>query len=120
MKNFIRAMKFAWPYRFRLLFSVVFAAAAAVFWSLNFTAIYPVLKIRGSEQTLKQGIDTEIEQTKKDITKLRGQIALKNEVQQKYKSRAKRNDRKTRALSRDRAKRKPRREVARHTLYRMQ
>src|ERR1700716_2611934 len=57
MKNFLRALRFAWPYRGRLLLSCVAAILAAVFWSLNFTAIYPVLKILGSEKNLQQWVD---------------------------------------------------------------
>src|SRR5438477_468277 len=47
MKNFLRALRCAWPYRVRLGVSVVCAILAAIFWGLNFTAIYPVLKVIG-------------------------------------------------------------------------
>lgn len=67
MKNFLRALRFAWTYRTRLVVSVVCAIAAAAFWSLNFTAIYPVLKIVGSDQNLQQWINSEIERTQKQI-----------------------------------------------------
>jgi subfamily B ATP-binding cassette protein MsbA len=60
MKNFLRALRFAWPYRWRLLLSFVCAVLAAIFWSLNFTAIYPVLKIIGSDQNLQQWVDESI------------------------------------------------------------
>jgi ATP-binding cassette, subfamily B, bacterial MsbA len=53
MKNFLRALKFAWPYRYRVLVSVVCALFAAVLWGLNFTAIYPVLKMLGGEDNLQ-------------------------------------------------------------------
>src|SRR5579884_1047744 len=60
MKNFLRALRCAWPYRVRLGVSVFCAVLAAVFWGLNFTAIYPVLKIIGSDKNLQQWCDTEI------------------------------------------------------------
>lgn len=60
MKNFVRALRFAWPYRYRFLISVVCAALAAVFFSLNFTAIYPVLKILGSGQNLQEWVNGSI------------------------------------------------------------
>src|SRR5262245_38651475 len=41
MKNFARALRHAWPYRGRLLISVVCALMAAVLWGGNFTSIYP-------------------------------------------------------------------------------
>src|SRR5436309_783966 len=61
MKNFLRAVRCAWPYRVRLGVSVLCAVLAAVFWGLNFTAIYPVLKVIGSNQNLQQWADAEIE-----------------------------------------------------------
>src|SRR5262249_38658585 len=60
MKNFLRALRCAWPYRIRLGVSVLCAVLAAVFWGLNFTAIYPVLKIIGSDKNPQQWIDGEI------------------------------------------------------------
>jgi len=56
MKNFLRALRFAWTYRSRVVLSVACALMAAVFWSMNFTAIYPVLKILGSEQNMQQWV----------------------------------------------------------------
>ena len=75
MKNFLRAVRCAWPYRVRLGVSVLCAVLAAVFWGLNFTAIYPVLKIIGSDKNLQQWADGEIERVKKDITKLENQLS---------------------------------------------
>jgi ATP-binding cassette subfamily B protein/subfamily B ATP-binding cassette protein MsbA len=68
MKNFLRALRFAWNYRIRLAISVLCALAAAACWSLNFTAIYPVLKIIGSEQNLHDWVETEIGKTQKQVT----------------------------------------------------
>jgi ATP-binding cassette, subfamily B, bacterial MsbA len=53
MRNFLRALKFCWPYRYRIALSVLFALLAAVLWGLNFTAIYPVLKILGGTSNLQ-------------------------------------------------------------------
>ena len=49
----LRALRYCWPYRHRMVLSVVCALLAAVLWGLNFTAIYPVLKILGSDQNLQ-------------------------------------------------------------------
>ena len=67
MKNFLRAVRGAWPYRGRLLISIICAVFAAVLWSLNFTAIYPVLKILGNDQNLHEWIDEEVRKTNKDM-----------------------------------------------------
>ena len=37
MKNFLRALRHAWPYRRRFAVSVFCAAFAAMLWGLNFT-----------------------------------------------------------------------------------
>src|SRR5882672_7044168 len=60
MKNFLRAMRFAWPYRWRIFISVACALLAAAFWALNFTAIYPVLTILSTEKNLQTWVDDQI------------------------------------------------------------
>lgn len=67
MKNFVRALRFCWPYRHRLTLSVICALAAAVFWGLNFTAIYPVLKILGNDQNLQDWVNERIDDVQKRI-----------------------------------------------------
>jgi ATP-binding cassette subfamily B protein/subfamily B ATP-binding cassette protein MsbA len=48
MKNFLRALRCAWPYRGRLLASLACALVAAGLWGISFTAIAPVLRILGT------------------------------------------------------------------------
>src|SRR5262245_39814093 len=74
MKNFLRALRCAWPYRGRLLLSIACALLAAVLWGLNFTAIYPVLKIIGSHQTLQDWVGGKLDETQKEIDKLQARI----------------------------------------------
>src|SRR5437588_6489394 len=74
MKNFLRALRCAWPYRVRLGVSVFCALMAAVFWGLNFTAIYPILKIIGSDMNLQQWVDSEIKRTQKELEPLQGKV----------------------------------------------
>jgi subfamily B ATP-binding cassette protein MsbA len=45
MKNFLRGLRCTWPYRRRLILSVIFALLAAGLWGLNLSVIYPVLKL---------------------------------------------------------------------------
>lgn len=77
MKNFLRALKHAWPYKYRLAFSIFCAFAAALLWGLNFTSVYPILKLIHTEQSphdwVVERIDAtnrDIEQLKKDVTRL--------------------------------------------------
>ncbi len=67
MKNFLRALRYCWPYRHRFVFSVLCALLAAALWGLNFTAIYPVLKILGSDQNLQAWAEDHIAQTQRRI-----------------------------------------------------
>ena len=61
MRNFLRALKYSWPYRVRLIISLFAALAVAALWSLNLALIYPVLKIMSEDKSLHQWIDDEIE-----------------------------------------------------------
>src|SRR5262249_46045928 len=67
MKNFARALRHAWPYRGRLIVSIVCALFAAVLWGLNFTSIYPVLKLLHTGDSLHQWIDKSIAKTQEEI-----------------------------------------------------
>ena len=65
MKNFLRALKYAWPYRYRVLLSVTCALFAALLWGLNFTAIYPLLTILGGEENLQSWVTKSIDKVEK-------------------------------------------------------
>jgi ATP-binding cassette subfamily B protein/subfamily B ATP-binding cassette protein MsbA len=67
MKNFLRALRHALPYRRRLVLSALAALFAAVFWGANFTAIYPVLELLKTEQSPHQWIDDQIAACQKAI-----------------------------------------------------
>jgi ATP-binding cassette, subfamily B, bacterial MsbA len=70
MKNFLRALRYALPYRARLALSILCALLAAIFWGLNFTAIYPVLKLLTTEKTLHVWVDESIARQQEEIDKL--------------------------------------------------
>jgi ATP-binding cassette subfamily B protein/subfamily B ATP-binding cassette protein MsbA len=61
MRQFLRVLKYSWPYRFRLIGSVVCALFVAALWSLNLSAIYPVLNILQNGKNLQQWVDGEID-----------------------------------------------------------
>src|SRR5262245_61029996 len=65
MRHFFWILKHAWPYRYRLLASVVCALLVAALWSLNLSAIYPVLKIISTNKNLQQWVDEEIDEHQK-------------------------------------------------------
>jgi ATP-binding cassette subfamily B protein/subfamily B ATP-binding cassette protein MsbA len=75
MKNFLRALRYAWPYRKRLIVSVVCALIAAAFWGGNFLSIYPVLKILIEEESPQAWVEKRIEETQKHILVLQADLA---------------------------------------------
>src|SRR5207248_11044677 len=70
MKNVLRALRHALPYRRRLTLSIVCALMAAVLWGANFTSIYPVLKLLHTGQSPHQWVDERIATNDKEIDKL--------------------------------------------------
>jgi ATP-binding cassette subfamily B protein/subfamily B ATP-binding cassette protein MsbA len=70
MKNFLRALRHAWPYRRRLAVSVTCALLAAVLWGLNFTSVYPVLKLLHTGQSPQQWVDAHIDALRAEIAGL--------------------------------------------------
>ena len=66
MKNFLRALRYVMPYRRRLALSILCAFLAAILWGLNFTAVYPVLKLLHSEVSPQQWIDGCIAKTQEE------------------------------------------------------
>jgi ATP-binding cassette subfamily B protein/subfamily B ATP-binding cassette protein MsbA len=115
MKNFLRALKFAWPYRIRLVLSIVCALAAAAFWSLNLTAIYPVLMIIGSDRNLHEWVDHEIKKTSKQVDEWEKEVETLKARRDKVQGN---DDRAERNLTGDIAKISDRLEPARRMLYR--
>ncbi len=74
MKNFLRALKFAWPYRGRLFLSIFCAFIVALLWGANFTAIYPILKILSKDTNLQGWINKEIAEKEKLIAELEAKL----------------------------------------------
>ena len=74
MKNFLRALRHAWPYRRRLFVSIVCAILAAVLWGLNFTSIYPVLKLLHTGKSPQQWVDERIAAVSIEIDVLKSDV----------------------------------------------
>lgn len=74
MKNLLRALRHAFPYRRRLALSIFAAICAAFLWGLNFTSIYPVLKLLHTGQSLHQWVDECIASAQKEADSLQTKI----------------------------------------------
>lgn len=60
MRNYFRCLKQAWPYRLRLILSLLSALCVSLLWSINLSAIYPVLKVLSTDDNLQQWVQKEI------------------------------------------------------------
>jgi ATP-binding cassette subfamily B protein/subfamily B ATP-binding cassette protein MsbA len=78
MKNFLRALRYSWPYRGRLIVSIACAVAAAGVWSVTFTAVWPIQKILTSGKTLQQVVEEEIKDTQNKIDPEEKEVAKLN------------------------------------------
>ncbi len=82
MRNFLRVLRLSWQYRTRLIISVVAALMAAMCWSLNISAAYPILKVLSSNESLHTWVEKQIAHYEKegsDETVLRKQEMLRQE-----------------------------------------
>jgi len=67
MKNFLRALRHAYPYRRRLILSMFCALCAAIFWGANFSSIYPILKLLNTKQSLHDWVSERTGDIQKNI-----------------------------------------------------
>jgi ATP-binding cassette subfamily B protein/subfamily B ATP-binding cassette protein MsbA len=74
MKNFVRALRHAGPYYHRFVISILCALLAAILWGLNFTSIYPVLKLLHTGQSLHQWVDECIKTNEVEAKRIEGRI----------------------------------------------
>jgi ATP-binding cassette, subfamily B, bacterial MsbA len=74
MKNFLRALRCAWPYRGRLLVSLACAILAGVLWGLNFSIIAPVLALLEHNTNLQSWINGKVTATQNDIDDYQRQV----------------------------------------------
>jgi subfamily B ATP-binding cassette protein MsbA len=86
MKNFVRALRHIWPYRRRLFLSVICAVLAAILWGLNFTSIYPVLKLLHTGKTPRTWVDDHIATMTTEINSLKGEVDQHTERQKELDS----------------------------------
>ncbi|OWK40596.1 ABC transporter transmembrane domain-containing protein [Fimbriiglobus ruber] len=64
-RNFFRALRYSAPYRNQLIVSAVAALCVAGLWSLNLSAIYPVLRIFSDNKNLQEWVDERIAESRK-------------------------------------------------------
>ena len=119
MKNFLRALRYALPYRKRLFLSILCAVFAAILWGLNFTAVYPVLKLLTTGQSLQVWIDGSIRTQQNDIAQLQDESERHEKSEDKIKRQedGRQKDKQLRDIAAKLSKVQGRLETARRTLY---
>ncbi len=65
MRSFLRALKFSWVYRTRLILSFVCALMVALFWGANISSVGAVLTILADEKSLQEWSAEKIEYLEK-------------------------------------------------------
>lgn len=78
MRNFRRSIGFSWPYRRQFVASVVCALIVAILWSVNLSAIFPVLKILSTKKNLQQWVDEEIAKHQEEREKRKFEVEKLN------------------------------------------
>lgn len=119
MKNFLRALRCAWPYRVRLGLSILSALAAAAFWNANIAVIWPVLYIIQEKESLQTWVDGRIAQTEKDINASQAKVDSLSKDYQELEAQPSGwfVEKRRRELSSDLAKEESKLEPARKYLY---
>jgi ATP-binding cassette, subfamily B, bacterial MsbA len=79
MKNFLRALRHAGPYYQRFVLSILCAILAAILWGLNFTSIYPVLRLLNTGSSLHKVVKDAIESTKGEVDQIEKRIKEMND-----------------------------------------
>ncbi len=74
MKNFVRLLRFAWPYRLRFALSIACAAMVALFYGGNIGAVYPLLQILIRSANCQVWVAEQIDTTRTESQALSARI----------------------------------------------
>ncbi len=75
MKDFWRALRLAFNYRFTIFMCMFSALMVGVLWGANIGTIYPFVEVAFKGQTLQQWVDNEISESQRLIGEFETQIA---------------------------------------------
>lgn len=75
MKNFQRAAKLGFRYRWTLTGIVLSSISVAVLWGANLGAVYPIVEVVIKKESLQQWVDNRIAKARDNIDDIRGEIA---------------------------------------------
>lgn len=75
MGNFWRALQFAWPYRGRMIASLLCGVVVALFWGANISAVYPLLTVLLDKKTFVDWVDDNIAHETERLSSLEKEVA---------------------------------------------
>lgn len=75
MKNFVRLVRFATPYRFRFGMSLACAMLVAVLYGADIAAVYPLLKILFYDENCQKWLSKQIAEQETEVRKIDTRIA---------------------------------------------
>ena len=67
MQQLIRLGTYAWPYRKKIVLSIVCALLVSAFWSLNLSITFPIVRVLFEGDSLHANVDREISELKTEI-----------------------------------------------------
>ena len=67
MQQLIRLGSYAWPYRKKIVLSIVCALLVSAFWSLNLSITFPIVRVLFEGDSLHANVDREISELKAEI-----------------------------------------------------
>ena len=82
MKNFIRLLRFAWPYRWKFGLSLGCAVMVAILWFANIGAVYPLLQILFYHQNTQRWVAEQIEESDTNRLCIEARLAEISELDQ--------------------------------------
>ena len=83
LSAFARVLPYVWPHRRKLILSFVFALLVALFWSVNLSAAFPIVKVLIQGQSLEEYVSKEIAAAELQIKKRNRSLAQLDERMKK-------------------------------------
>ena len=76
VSNFLRVIPYVWPHRQKVYISILFAGLVAVFWGVNLSVAYPVVKVLLQEQSPGDYVEREIADAQREADNKLRKLAI--------------------------------------------
>ncbi len=79
VNNFLRVLPHVWPYRRKVFLSMFFALVVALFWALNISMTFLVVKVFLEGQSIENYVQTEIDESKKAVENYSAKVKVRQD-----------------------------------------